>query len=104
MCWRATAPRLRSDVESSFAAARVKCSQFFNQTFQKMSEVRVAAASRTFARGNILFGIIAFGIAGRDEVLLSSKTIRDFRALSKDHKVALVACSFIVYLRLFSLS
>jgi hypothetical protein len=68
-----------------------------------MSEVRVAAASRAFARGNILFGIIAFGIAGRDEVLLSSKTIHDFRALSKDHKV-LVARNFIVYLRFFSLS
>jgi hypothetical protein len=68
-----------------------------------MSEVRVAAATRAFARGDILFGIIAFGIAGRDEVLLSSKTIHDFRALSKDHKV-IVACDFIDFLRFVSLS
>ena len=51
-----------------------------------MSRIRVAASSRAFARGNILFGIIAYGIVDRDGVLLSSKTIEDFRLLSKDSK------------------
>jgi hypothetical protein len=52
-----------------------------------MSRIRVAASSRTFAGGNILFGIIAYGIADRDCVLLSSKSIQDFRLLSKSCKV-----------------
>jgi hypothetical protein len=52
-----------------------------------MSQIRVAASSRAFARGSILFGIIASGIADRSLVLLSSKTLDDFRVLSSDHKV-----------------
>jgi hypothetical protein len=52
-----------------------------------MSDIKVAAATRTFSRGHILFGLIASGISEHDHVLLSSKTINDFRSLAKDHKV-----------------
>ena len=53
-----------------------------------MSTIRVAPASRAFANGNLLFGVVAFGVADRDNVLLSSKSIGDFGLLSKDRQVA----------------
>ena len=52
-----------------------------------MSAVRVAPASRAFANGNLVFGVVASGVADRDLVLLSSKSIGDFRLLSKDRQV-----------------
>jgi hypothetical protein len=55
-----------------------------------MNDVRISVASRAFARGHILFGVIASGISGSDAVLLSCKTIHDFRVLSTDQKVALI--------------
>ena len=52
-----------------------------------MSAIRVAPATRAFANGNLVFGVVASGVADRDHVLLSSKSIGDFRLLSKDRQV-----------------
>jgi hypothetical protein len=55
-----------------------------------VATAEVIALVKSKVRTNsILFGIIASGIADHSLVLLSSKTLDDFRLLSCDHKVQL---------------
>ena len=55
-----------------------------------VATAEVIALVKSKVRTNsILFGIIASGIADHNLVLLSSKTLDDFRSLSCDHKVQL---------------